>query len=166
MKKLKKLNKAFSAFITLALVVMITAITSVAGAQSAFESVFPTSFLNNGKFDLESLVRLVFQIILYAAILWTVWNVVLAGIKIAGAKEDADKRKEGIQAVINAVIGMVVALLAFGIVSTVAGLLGTNIKKFELSTTPCVTKDGKAGFYKKEADGVIGPECNERLNVE
>jgi hypothetical protein len=178
MKKTKLFNKLFG--FVLAVVMMTTALTagSVASAQAGQNSFLCAAFPCNGilgpggTIDITSIVALVFRIILYAAVLWTIWNIVLAGIKIAGAKEDADKRKEGIQAVINAVIGLVVALLAFGIVSTVLGSFNAN-NSLDLSV-PCTgfrTENGgirvaKAGFrgtgdqagicYEQNPDGSRG----------
>jgi hypothetical protein len=129
MTKQKFLNKLFGLFVAVFMTFSVVTTVSVADAQSNFLcAAFPCNGIlgPNGSIDLVSIVTLVFRIILYAALLWTVWNIVLAGLKIAGAKEDADKRKEGIQAVINAVIGLVVALLAFGIVLTVTNTLNAG----------------------------------------
>mgnify|MGYP005849116041 CR=1 FL=1 len=166
MKQTNKLQKLFSLLLAVAITVMAYTALNVASAQTtnpkceetALGAAFGCSgLLTNGTIDPSSIITLVFRIILYAAVLWTVWNVVLAGIKIAGAKEDADKRKEGIQAVINAVIGLVVALLAFGIVTTVTRQIGGG--DVEISTSICTAKDiaTKAtftGFYVKGSDKI------------
>lgn len=153
MKTQKKLSKVFNLILAAFLAVMV--LTTTVSANSNAGECKETSGLGaafgcgtilgkDGTISVTSIVTLVFRIILYAAILWTVWNVVLAGIKIAGAKEDADKRKEGIQAVINAVIGLVVALLAFGIVTTVVNQVGGGA--VEVTTTPCTaTSSGGSG---------------------
>lgn len=159
MEKINKHQKVFSFLLAVAFVVTVSTVSSVASAQSVLSAVFPDTFLKNGKIDIGSFIGLVFQVVLYAALLWTVWNVVLAGIGIAGAKEDGEKRKKGIQAVINAVIGLVVALLAFGIVNTVTGLLGANIDNLEVTTTPCIGTDNStrisfSGFLTRD-----GREC-------
>lgn len=126
----KTLNKVFGLLVAVFMTFTVVTATNVANAQNnnILCAAFPCNGIlgASGTIDVASIVTLVFRIILYAAVLWTVWNVVLAGLKIAGAKEDADKRKEGIQAVINAVIGLVVALLAFGIVATVTSTIGAG----------------------------------------
>lgn len=151
MKQTNKLQKLFSLLLAVAMTIMAYTAVNVANAQSipceetALGAAFGCGGLlgGDGTINVESIVTLVFRIVLYAAVLWTVWNVVLAGIKIAGAKEDADKRKEGIQAVINAVIGLVVALLAFGIVTTVTRQIGAN--PINITTTPCTAPDKDTG---------------------
>lgn len=143
MRANKTLNKVFSFILAASMAFMVFTAAGAANAQSnncatsTLGAVFGCNGLldSSGGINVSSIVQLAFRIILYAAVLWTVWNVVLAGIKIAGAKEDADKRKEGIQAVINAVIGLVVALLAFGIVTTVTKNIGAS--NVEVTSTPC-----------------------------
>ena len=147
MRAKNTLNKVFSFILAASMAFMVFTAAGTANAQSnscatsTLGAVFGCSGLldSSGGINVSSIVQLVFRIILYAAVLWTVWNVVLAGIKIAGAKEDADKRKEGIQAVINAVIGLVVALLAFGIVTTVTRNIGAS--NVEITSTPCTAKN-------------------------
>lgn len=156
-----KTNKLANKLLGLVMVFMMTwtmvAGTSVASAQTnVLCAAFPCNGIlgPNGSIDITSIITLVFRIILYAAVLWTVWNVVLAGLKIAGAKEDADKRKEGIQAVINAVIGLVVALLAFGIVATVTNTLNAG-EAGALTGTPCsgIRPDTKEAAFGIESNG-------------
>lgn len=146
MTRTKKLNKLltflFSVFLGVAVLGsgVVNAQNNTCNTNSGLGSVFGCSIVNSdGGFDVNSVITLVFQFVIGAAVLWVVWNIVLAGIKIAGAKEDADKRKEGIQAVINALIGLVVALLAWGVVVIVANTVGGNIREVG---TPC-TFDSK-----------------------
>jgi hypothetical protein len=63
----------------------------------------------------------------------------MAGIKIAGAKEDADKRKEGLKSIVNAAIGLVVAISAFAIVNTITSQFGQT--KQGAIGLPCTGKD-------------------------
>lgn len=150
MKTNKSLNKVFGVVLATSMTWAAIAAGSLVDAQSTsvFCQAFPCNGIlgPNGTIDINSIITLVFRIILYAAVLWTVWNVVLAGLKIAGAKEDADKRKEGIQAVINAVIGLVVALLAFGIVATVTNTL--NAGNLELTGVPCTGHRNGSTVYE------------------
>lgn len=168
MKTNKSLNKVFGVVLATSMTWAAIAAGSLVDAQSTsvFCQAFPCNGIlgPNGTIDINSIITLVFRIILYAAVLWTVWNVVLAGLKIAGAKEDADKRKEGIQAVINAVIGLVVALLAFGIVATVTNTLNAG-NVIELSGVPCTghatgSTVYKAGFKSKDGTKCISSEDN------
>jgi len=146
MRAKQTLNKILSFIFAVSMTFMVFTAAGVSNAQTACENttlgaVFGCTGLisGDGGINIASIVQLAFRIILYAAVLWTVWNVVLAGIKIAGAKEDADKRKEGIQAVINAIIGLVVALLAFGIVTTVTRNIGAS--SVEITSTPCTARN-------------------------
>lgn len=163
MSKQKTLNKIFNFILATSMAFMVFTAAGTAQAADCKDSTLGAVFGCEGIFDqsgglnIPSIVQMVFNVILYAAILWTVWNVVLAGIKIAGAKEDADKRKEGIQSVINAIIGLVVALLAFGIVNTVTKNIG--VTTLEVNSTPCTatneeTADNKGlkftGFIDKK----------------
>jgi hypothetical protein len=115
---MKSINK-------LAKVIATAGATGLAMASSAFaadnglSSVFPKNGILSNSLDLQSIVVLVFRILLAVAVLWVVYNIVLAGIKIAGAKDDADKRKNGLKSIVNAALGLVVALAAFAIVNTV-----------------------------------------------
>lgn len=84
--------------------------------------------------DPNNLVIFVFQMLLAITILIVVGRIVIIGIKIAGAGDDADKRKEQFTALIFTLVGLVVALMAFGLTYAVgtffapnAGISGTVI---------------------------------------
>lgn len=78
-------------------------------------------------------IILAFQILLAIVILIVVYRIVVAGITIANAKEDADKRKEGFVKMLNAVIGLVVALSSYGIVMAINNAFGVKIDSGVLS---------------------------------
>ena len=139
MTKTSKLNKLGG--LALALGVAVTTLGGSAFAQttnttgtgatdtecsSALGRVFGCDGLIGGTINLQSIIAFVFRILLIAAILWVVYNIVMAGMKIAGAREDADKRKEGLKSVVNAAIGLVVSLSAFAITNTVAKQVGSE----------------------------------------
>lgn len=88
-----------------------------------------------GTLDLKSIIALIFRFLLIGAILWVVWNIVRAGITIAGAKEDAEQRQNGLKSIVNAAIGLVVALSAFIITNTITNQLGTPIDASNVGTT-------------------------------
>jgi amino acid transporter len=114
---MKSINKLAKVIATVGVTGMTMA--SSAFASSAVESVFPKNGILSDSLDVQSIIDLVFRILLAVAVLWVVYNIVLAGIKIAGAKDDADKRKNGLKSIINAALGLVVALAALPIVNTV-----------------------------------------------
>lgn len=71
-------------------------------------------------------LALVFEVFLAIVILVVVFRIVMAGIGIAGAKEDAEKRMEGFKSLLNASIGLIIAISAFVVTVYLAGLLGQD----------------------------------------
>ncbi|MCX8034844.1 MAG: pilin [Candidatus Dojkabacteria bacterium] len=132
-------------------------------ANAQLSSAFPTPFGEGGRLNLGAIVSFVFNIVLYAALLWAIWHIVLAGFTITKAKDNAEERKKGIDAIINAVIGLVVALLAFVIVSVVTNFLGVSTSQLEISSVPCTgrTSDGEVfpGFHPQNGDMINYQEC-------
>jgi hypothetical protein len=70
------------------------------------------------------LMVIIFQTVLGLAVALVVFRIVMAGMKIANAKEDPDKRNEGLKMLMNAVIGLVVAISAYGITTLVRNTFG------------------------------------------
>lgn len=66
----------------------------------------------------------VFSILLVIVFVIVVFRIVQSGISIANAKEDSDKRKEGFQKVLNAVIGLIIGFSAYGIAIVVLNISG------------------------------------------
>jgi amino acid transporter len=152
MTSTNKAKKIFTLMSTFA-VTTVFAISSVSAATVA--EAFGGS--NLASLNLSELAATVFKILLAVAILWVVFNIVMAGIKIAGAKEDADKRKEGLKSIVNAAIGLVVALSAFLITNTVARQISTKDADSSLNNDlilPCIlpTPD-----KDNNTNGKIGP---------
>lgn len=112
------------------------------------------SIINGGRVDFGSIITLFFRFLLAAAGIWSVWNFALAGFKIGGAKEDASKRQEGIKAAVNALLGLVVAILSFGVVALTAGAVGGGSAISSIGT-PCTAVDQQTqlvftGFIEQE----------------
>jgi hypothetical protein len=152
MKNLKKITTAIATMAVGGVMLVPHASAQGLGLEAAFGG----AGLSN--LDFQSVITIVFQILLAAAILWVVYNIVLAGIKIAGAKEDADKRKEGLKSIVNAAIGLVVALSAFAIVQIVQRQL-TGSSNAQLGT-PCINRtSGKAGYLDPAMDPADPAAC-------
>lgn len=161
MKKINKIVKVLSV-LGVSAMAMSTSAFAAGGTTSGISSIFPTTGILSDSLDLQSIVVLVFRILLSVAVLWVVYNIVLAGIKIAGAKDDADKRKNGLKSIVNAAIGLVVALAAFAIVTTVqkqitgeaqgqlglpckytaGGITQTGVTVIESNVRLCLLQDG------------------------
>jgi hypothetical protein len=67
------------------------------------------------KRDPLSVIVVAFRVLLAVVVLIVVFRIVMAGIKIANSKDDADKRKDAFKQIGFALVGMVVALGALGI---------------------------------------------------
>lgn len=63
------------------------------------------------------------QIVLWIAVVVSVFRIAWKGIQIGGAGDDADKRKEFFVAIIWTLVGLVVALGALGLTNFVASLI-------------------------------------------
>jgi membrane-associated HD superfamily phosphohydrolase len=117
------------------------------------------SIINSGRgIDIGSIITLFFRGLLIASGVWTVWYFALAGFKIGSAKEDANKRQEGIKAAVNAVLGLVVALLSFGTTSLITGAVGGSAAISAVGT-PCTAVDDQTqlvftGFMEQEGGSV------------
>ncbi len=73
--------------------------------------------------DPNSLIIVAFRVFLGIVVAITVVRIVIIGIKIAGAREDADKIKEQFQALVWTIVGMVIALGAVGITYAVQNIV-------------------------------------------
>jgi len=128
---MKSSNKLIMLAATAGTTFLSTAFINTASAacdpNSALGMAFGCDGIFSGEINLKSIIALIFRILVVAAILWVVYNMVVAGITIAGAKEDADKRKNGLKSIINACIGLVVCLSSYAITNTVQKQLGTDV---------------------------------------
>lgn len=101
--------------------------------QLGLDQIKSPTFLNPA--DPRSIVTVLFQLILGIVVILVVYRIVVSGMMIANAKEDADKRKDGLKSVMNAVIGLVIAFSAYGI--TLLVLQAFGVKPDELSFLDC-----------------------------
>jgi uncharacterized protein YacL len=81
----------------------------------------------------ETITTIAVQLLLAAMILLVVYRIVVAGIKIANAKEEADKRKEGFKSIANAGIGLVIVLSSYGFSAAILRYLATEIPNINKS---------------------------------
>ena len=126
---------------------MFVTMAGSASAQSLADAFPSGGFLDQG-LNIGSLIVAAFSLLLAAAVLWVIYNIVVAGIKIAGAKEDAEKRKNGLKSIVNAGLGLVVALGAFAITTTTSTLLfgdDSTISDADEITVPCILDNGDTG---------------------
>lgn len=95
-------------------------------------------------FDLQSIAKLILYILIVAAVLWALWNVVQAGLMYSGAGEDADKKKKATQKIIAAVVGLIIVVVSFTILSLIGKWFGPVVEYFG---PPC-TADEDTGSAK------------------
>lgn len=158
MKTKQNFQKVVGFALSLQIAMMVAGFVNASKAANDCENstlgrVFGCSgIFGGGNIDLASIIQVIFNILIAAAILWTAYHIILAGFKIVGGKEDASKREEGIKAVTNAALGLVVVLLAGGATFAVTKFVGGPV--YELTSLPCFGKDsdgvGFAGFVKKD----------------
>lgn len=104
-----------------------TLMASVAlAAEDTLGSGTPLGNISSNVTNFSSLIKLLLQIAVAAAILWTLFNLIKAGIVYTGAGADAGKKKEAIGSVISAVVGLVIVLLSLVILYFVGGFVGVN----------------------------------------
>lgn len=141
---MKNINK-------LAKVIAMTGATGLAMASTTFassnglSSVFPKDGLLGSSLDMQNVVNIGFRLLIAGVIAWVVYNIVLAGMKIAGAKDDPEKRKKGLQSIINASLGLIVALAAFAIVNTLTKQI-TGEPPTTAIGLPCKYKDSSGNI--------------------
>lgn len=74
--------------------------------------------------DPNDFIILVFQILIYAALIIAVGSIVFAGYKIAGAGDNAEERKKGFDRLIWSIVGFVLAILALTIINLISSFFG------------------------------------------
>lgn len=77
--------------------------------------------------DLPGLINSVIDIILFVAAVLAVIYLIYSGILYITAAGNPDSAKKGQQGIINAVIGIIIIILAFVIARSVASFTSTNI---------------------------------------
>ncbi len=114
------------------------------GSQECIKVLLGTNEINPPYWrpvDITSWISYGFQFLLGIVVLLVVFRIVMAGIGIANAKEDADKRKEGFKKLLNAVIGLIVAFSALAITRIVTDAMGINVNERFLRTCIEVLRD-------------------------
>lgn len=105
----------------------------------------------SGYFDVTSIIKVVLYLVIAAGVLWSLWNIIRAGFEYSSAGDDADKKKKAQQRIISAVVGLIIVVLSFTVLSLVAGWFTTGTLKYTINQ-PCI-KDGEAGVVQKEGSG-------------
>lgn len=77
--------------------------------------------------DIPKLISLLLSIAIAVAVLWTLFNLIKAGIQYTGSGADASKKKEALGSVISAVVGLVIVLVSFVIIEFVGGFFNLNV---------------------------------------
>jgi len=125
---------------------MITVLSTVpAAAAGECPSWLPAQLCGTGgKFwDLQAIVRTVLYLLIAAAILWSLWNIIQAGLKYSGAGDDSEKKKKAAQKIIAALIGLIIVVVSFTILTLVGGWFGA--KQPAQVGIPCVADDKRDG---------------------
>ncbi len=72
-------------------------------------------------------IVLIFRVLLAVAIIVVVYRIVIAGIKIGGAKDDADKRKEQFKQIIFNLFGLFLAFSALALSVVFVNIAGGTV---------------------------------------
>lgn len=72
-------------------------------------------------FDLEGVVRIGLYIVIAAGVLWALWNIIRAGFEYSSAGDDAEKKKKSTSRIISAVVGLIIVVISFTVLSLVSG---------------------------------------------
>lgn len=99
-------------------------------------------------FDLQSVIRIFLYIVIVAAILWSLWNIVRAGLEYSSAAEDPEKKKKATQRIISAVVGLVIVVVSFVILSLIGSWFGADTGE-QIIGIPCQNEDGDVGVWVK-----------------
>ena len=103
----------------------------------------------SGYFDVTSIIKVVLYLVIAAGVLWSLWNIIRAGFEYSSAGDDAEKKKKAQQRIISAVVGLVIVVLSFTILSLVAGWFTSGNIQYALNE-PCITDDGMGGHVRKD----------------
>lgn len=101
--------------------------------------------------DPNSIVRLALYLIIVAAILWTLWNIIQAGFNWAASGGDEERRGKATKQIISALVGLLIVVVSFTIMSLVVNWLGGARQELKLGV-PCFTEKGEAGIWLPEND--------------
>ncbi len=113
------------------LAVIGVAFLSSIGTVSAAASWLPSQLTGaNTPTSLNEVVSSFLTILLFVVVIGAVVYISLAGFKYISSQGDANKAKEAQAAITNAIIGVVVAFIAYFVVTFVLGQLGFNPDNF------------------------------------
>lgn len=101
--------------------------------------------------DPNSIIRMALYLIIIAGILWTLWNIIAAGFSWASSGGDEEKRGKATKKIIAALVGLLIIVVSFTIMSIVASMVGFNVQQTTVGI-PCITEEGEAGFWLPEYD--------------
>ena len=85
------------------------------------------SFITSGDFSLPGLVNSAIDIVLFIAAVMAVIYLIYSGILYITAAGNPDAAKKGQQGIINAVIGVVIIVLAYVVANSIANYVGDNV---------------------------------------
>lgn len=113
--------------------------------------------------DPNSIIRMALYLIIIAGILWTLWNIIAAGFAWAGSGGDEEKRGKATKRIISALVGLLIIVVSFTVMSIVVSLVGFSTKDTAVGL-PCITEQGEGGLwipdYDLDNDGEIDQnEC-------
>ena len=118
-------------------VLLTVAATSAAFAEGEGPAWVPTALkTQGGKLNVESLVKLGLYLAIAAGVLWALFNIIRAGLEYSSAGDDAEKKKGATQRIISAVVGLIIVVLSFTILTIVSGWFGGGIGDAALGQ-PC-----------------------------
>lgn len=127
------------------------ATTGIASAATKCPDWVPGALCGTtGVFDVQALVKVVLYIVIAAGVLWSLWNIIRAGFEYSSAGDDAEKKKKSTSRIISAVIGLVIVVISFTVLSLVAGWF-TKGNLPDLLGQPCMV-DGNPGVAQKDDD--------------
>lgn len=148
---MKKRNKLF--LLVLAITPIIVGATTAVGAI-ACPAWVPTNMCDAGGnllLDPNSIIRVALYLIIVAGILWTLWNIISAGFVWAASGGDEEKRNQATKKIISALIGLLIIVVSFTVMSIVVGFLGFETEETTVGI-PCVDENGTAGLWIPEYD--------------
>jgi len=119
--------KKVAGILTVAGATLLSAVSSV-HAQASW---LPSYFSNNSNQSLNSIIGSVLTLLLFIVVIGAVIYITLAGLKYITSQGEANKAKEAQAAITNAIIGVVVAFIAYFLVTFILDRLGFNPDQFD-----------------------------------
>jgi len=101
--------------------------------------------------DPNTVIRIALYLVIVAAIIWTLWNIIVAGFNWAASGGDEEKRGKATKQIISALVGLVIVAISFTILSLVVSLFTGSTQGLKLGI-PCINDKGEAGLWIPEYD--------------